>query len=106
MWIFGRLSGFIFKNNFNDNGCNNFGNVLLFQVGQTKFHRSQHCERINNVLMVSETIKPGIGGVPLVYEKPKKFLSVAARGESANLPAWLAFDKQVGVPNSNRLFAK
>lgn len=45
--------------------------------------------------ILSEKIKPGIGGVPLPYTKPKKFPSVFVREEVADLPAWIAFDKQV-----------
>ena len=45
--------------------------------------------------MLAEKIKPGIGGVPLPYTKPQKYPSLFARGEVAELPAWIAFDKQV-----------
>jgi len=76
--------------------------LLLFQVGQTKFHKSQHFERISNVPMLTEKIKPGIGGVPLPFTKPKTFPSLFAR-KDIELPAWLAFDKQVSNHNVNSL---
>jgi hypothetical protein len=51
--------------------------------------------------ILSEKIKAGIGGVPLSYTKPKKFPSVVARGEVTELPAWVAFDKQVCINNND-----
>lgn len=74
----------------------------MFQTGQPKFHKSQHFERINNVPMLTEKIKPGIGGVPLPYRKPKRFPSLFAR-KDVELPSWLAFDKQVSNHNVNSL---
>ncbi|KAJ4428509.1 hypothetical protein ANN_24551 [Periplaneta americana] len=64
-------------------------------IGQTKFHKSQHFEVYNNLPILAEKIKPGIGGIPLPYTKPKKYPSLFPRGEVAELPAWIAFDKQV-----------
>jgi hypothetical protein len=52
--------------------------------------------------MLTEKIKPGIGGVPLLYTKPKRFPSLFAR-KVTELPTWLAFDKQVGIHNVNSL---
>jgi hypothetical protein len=56
--------------------------------------------------ILSEKIKPGIGGVPLPYAKPKKFPSMFAREEVTELPAWIAFDKQVCVNNINTFLCK
>lgn len=39
--------------------------------------------------------KAGIGGVPLPGQDLKPKNSVFPRGEGANQPAWVAFDKQV-----------
>ena len=39
--------------------------------------------------------KAGIGGVPLPGQDLKPKSSVFPRGEGANQPAWVAFDKQV-----------
>jgi len=39
--------------------------------------------------------KPGIGGEPLRGQKPKPRNSNYPRGEGSNLPAWVAFDRQV-----------
>ena len=47
--------------------------------------------------MLTEKLKPGIGGVPLPYTKPYKYPSLYARGEVAELPAWIVFDKQVCI---------
>ena len=46
--------------------------------------------------MLTEKVKPGIGGVPLPYTKLKKFPALFAT-KATELPAWLAFDKQVGI---------
>ena len=51
--------------------------------------------------MLTEGAKPGIGGVPLPHTKPHKYPSLYARGEVAELPAWIAFDKQVCNLNIN-----
>ena len=39
--------------------------------------------------------KPGIGGEPLRGQKAKTKNSAYPRGEGSNLPAWVAFDRQV-----------
>jgi len=52
--------------------------------------------------MLTEKIKLGIGGVPLSFTKPKRFPSLFARKDT-ELPAWLAFDKQVSNHNVNSL---
>jgi hypothetical protein len=52
--------------------------------------------------MLTEEIKPGIGGVPLPHTKPKRVPSLFAR-KDMELPAWLAFDKQVSNHNVNSL---
>jgi hypothetical protein len=44
--------------------------------------------------MVNDT-KPGVGGQPLAGQDLRPKNSVYARGEGADRPAWVAFDKQV-----------
>jgi hypothetical protein len=56
--------------------------------------------------ILSEKIKSGIGGVPLPYTKPKKLPTMFARGEVTELPAWIAFDKQVCVSNMDTCLCK
>jgi hypothetical protein len=51
--------------------------------------------------MLTEKIKPGIGGVPLPFTKPKRFPLFARK--DIELPAWLAFDKQVSNHRVNSL---
>jgi len=65
------------------------------QVGKTKFHKSHHFDKDADVtLMVGES-KPGIGGERLPCQKiPAPHSSIPA-GESFELAAWVAFDKQV-----------
>jgi len=64
-------------------------------VGKTKFHKSHHFDKDEDVtLMVGES-KPGIGGERLPCQKmPAPHSSIPA-GDSFDLPAWVAFDKQV-----------
>lgn len=39
--------------------------------------------------------KPGIGGEPLLGQKPKPKYSVFPKGIGSDAPSWVAFDKQV-----------
>lgn len=44
---------------------------------------------------LTEADSPGIGGYPLVWATPDTTPSIYPRRECKELPAWLAFDKQV-----------
>lgn len=59
-------------------------------IGRTKFNRDFKFERINGVPTLIEKVRPDLFG-PLSDRYP----SVFARGEVADLPAWIAFDRQV-----------
>lgn len=45
-------------------------------------------------MMVGES-KPGIGGDPLLGQKPKAKFSAIPKGAGSDQPAWVAFDRQV-----------
>ncbi|XP_063223846.1 EF-hand domain-containing family member C2-like isoform X2 [Bacillus rossius redtenbacheri] len=64
-------------------------------VGQTRFHKSQHFELLRGTPVLADAFKPGIGGAPLPGSRPCKYPSVYVRGESQDLPPWIAFDKKV-----------
>ncbi|GJQ82716.1 hypothetical protein Trydic_g19726 [Trypoxylus dichotomus] len=59
-------------------------------IGRTKFNRDFKFERINGVPTLIEKVRPNLFG-PL----SDKYPSLYARGEVTELPAWIAFDKQV-----------
>lgn len=67
----------------------------MSQLGKEKFQKSHHCDTINGVPMLVGSEKPGIGGELLNGQKSKAKFSVYPRGQSSDLPAWVAFDKQV-----------
>ncbi|CAG2060773.1 unnamed protein product [Timema podura] len=71
------------------------GNSFRNNIGQTRFHKSQHFEHLNSVPILTEKLKPGIGGAPLPWSRPSKYPSIYARAEAPELPAWIVFDKQV-----------
>ncbi|XP_074657538.1 EF-hand domain-containing family member C2-like [Tubulanus polymorphus] len=71
------------------------GNVFNGNLGKQKFHKSQQFDYRNEVPMMVGAEKPGIGGEPLPGQKLKPKSSVFPRGEGADLPAWVAFDRQV-----------
>ncbi|NXK44208.1 EFHC2 protein, partial [Chauna torquata] len=64
-------------------------------LGKEKFHKSQHWGYCNNVAMLVGEDKPGIGGEPLPGQKLKPKRSVFPGEIGSDLPAWVAFDKQV-----------
>jgi DUF1126 PH-like domain len=68
---------------------------LNMQVGQTKFHKSHHFDVNNDVSLMVGAAKPGIGGERLPFQESTPNNSVIPRGSGPNLPAWVAFDKQV-----------
>jgi len=64
-------------------------------VGKTKFHKSHHFDKDEDVtLMVGES-KPGIGGERLPCQRMPAPHSSIPPGDSFDLPSWVAFDKQV-----------
>nr|CAD7408838.1 unnamed protein product [Timema poppensis] len=71
------------------------GNSFRNNIGQTRFHKSQHFEHLNSVTILTEKLKPGIEGAPLPWSRPSKYPSIYARAEAPELPAWIVFDKQV-----------
>lgn len=71
------------------------GNSFSNALGKTKFHKSHHFDVSNDVSMLVGHEKPGIGGEPLRGQKLKPKNSNYPRGEGSNLPAWVAFDRQV-----------
>ncbi|KAJ7422584.1 EF-hand domain-containing family member C2 [Willisornis vidua] len=70
------------------------GLSLRRNIGGENFHKSQHWGFCNNVPMLFEE-KPGIGGQPLLDQRPKPKYSEFPEGMGSNPPAWIAFDKQV-----------
>ncbi|XP_073918828.1 EF-hand domain-containing family member C2 [Castor canadensis] len=71
------------------------GNNFNRNVGRENFHRSQHWGICNNVRMLVTEDKPGIGGHPMLGQKVKPKYTEYPQGEGANVPSWVAFDKQV-----------
>nr|KAG5693048.1 hypothetical protein BaRGS_028808 [Batillaria attramentaria] len=67
----------------------------MYPLGKTKYHKSHHFDVANDVSMLVGEHKPGIGGEPLPFQKSKPRQSVFPKGEGSNLPAWVAFDRQV-----------
>lgn len=44
---------------------------------------------------MSDKQRPGIGGAPIYYAKPRRYPSIYARGDVSELPTWIAYDRQV-----------
>ncbi|XP_071429650.1 EF-hand domain-containing family member C2 isoform X1 [Pithys albifrons albifrons] len=70
------------------------GLSLRRNIGGENFHKSQRWGFCNKVPMLFEE-KPGIGGQPLLDQRPKPKYSEFPEGMGSNPPAWIAFDKQV-----------
>lgn len=66
-------------------------NIFFWQIGKTKFNRAVHFEWLNGVVPYL-TDKKRPGGESL-YLYP----SIYTRGEVAELPAWISYDKQVNI---------
>ncbi|XP_057261053.1 EF-hand domain-containing family member C2 isoform X1 [Pezoporus wallicus] len=64
-------------------------------IGKEKFHKSQHWGFCNNVAMLVNENKPGVGGKPLPGQKLTPKYSVFPEGMGSDAPPWVAFDKQV-----------
>ncbi|KAJ7403333.1 EF-hand domain-containing family member C2 [Pitangus sulphuratus] len=62
-------------------------------IGGENFHKPQRWGYCNNVPMLFEE-KPGIGGQPLLDQRPKPKYTEFPAGMGSNPPAWIAFDKQ------------
>jgi len=71
------------------------GNSFNKSLGKTKYHKSHHFDMANEVSMMVGAEKPGIGGEALLGQKYKPRNTVFPKGEGSNLPAWVAFDRQV-----------
>ncbi|KAF6040012.1 EFHC2 [Bugula neritina] len=71
------------------------GNNFSKNLGKEKFHKSHHFDYVNRDVAKMMEDKAGIGGVPLPGQDLTPKNSVFPRGEGANQPAWVAFDKQV-----------
>lgn len=67
------------------------------QLGKTKHHKPHHFDICNDVAMMVGETKPGIGGEPRLGQKAKPANSRIPKGEGPNLPAWVAFDRQVSI---------
>ncbi len=70
-------------------------NLLFFQLGKNKYHKSHHFDYSNDVSMLVGEEKPGIGGEPLAGQKTRPRNSAIPRGSGTAQPAWVAFDRQV-----------
>ncbi|KAG8329790.1 EF-hand domain-containing member C2 [Homalodisca vitripennis] len=70
------------------------GNSFPNNIGQTRFHKSHHFEQLE-VPYLSDKERPGIGGAPIYYSRPRRYPSIYARGDVSELPTWIAFDRQM-----------
>lgn len=71
------------------------GNSFNPSLGKGKYHKSHHFDKSNDVAMMVGEEKPGIGGDLLPGQRPRTNHSVIPRGNGPDLPAWVAFDRQV-----------
>lgn len=67
----------------------------MFQIGQSRFHKSHHFDVTSDVPYLSDKERPGIGGVPIPGRGINKYPSLYTRGDSLELPPWIVFDRQV-----------
>ncbi|KAL6080711.1 hypothetical protein STEG23_008855 [Scotinomys teguina] len=70
------------------------GICTLSLTRKEKFHKSQHWGFCNNVRMLVSEEKPGIGGELLPGQKIRPRNSIYPKGDGADAPSWVAFDKQ------------
>lgn len=69
--------------------------IFQFQLGQTRFHKSHHFDKFE-VPYLTDKERPGIGGTPLNHSKSERlYPSIYARSDVAEIPAWIAYDRQV-----------
>lgn len=71
------------------------GNSFNKNLGKTKYHLSHHFDYANDTAMMVGAEKPGVGGEALLGQKYKPRNTVFPKGDGSNLPAWVAFDRQV-----------
>ncbi|XP_005614143.3 EF-hand domain-containing family member C2 [Equus caballus] len=71
------------------------GYSLNRNVGKEKFHKPQHWGFCNNVRMLMNEDKPGIGGELCLRQKRKPKYSAFLKEMGIDAPPWVAFDKQV-----------
>ena len=71
------------------------GNEFDFNIGKEKWHKSHHFDKANNVQMWVGDRKPGIGGSVMSGQDTAPTHSSYGKGDGCNMPAWVAFDKQV-----------
>nr|XP_044619120.1 EF-hand domain-containing family member C2 [Equus asinus] len=69
--------------------------VCRKKVGKEKFHKPQHWGFCNNVRMLMNEDKPGIGGELCLRQKRKPQYSAFLKEMGIDAPPWVAFDKQV-----------
>lgn len=71
--------------------------TFTFKIGKTRFPMDPKFDFIGpGVRCLKEKVKPNMLG-PLTDKYP----SIYARGEVTEIPAWIAFDKQVRIVSSN-----
>jgi len=71
------------------------GNSFDRKLGEEKFHKSHFFDICNEQHMQTGAHRPGIGGYKIPGQViPPKFSSYP-KGEGANAPAWVAYDRQV-----------
>ncbi|KAJ8030955.1 EF-hand domain-containing family member C2 [Holothuria leucospilota] len=71
------------------------GHSFNNNLGKEKFHKSHQFDNCNDVSMLVGEHKPGIGGEPMLGQKPKPNRSNIPQGQGNAAPAWVAFDRQV-----------
>ncbi|XP_049854500.1 EF-hand domain-containing family member C2-like isoform X1 [Schistocerca gregaria] len=64
-------------------------------IGQTRFHKPHHFELYNKLPILSVREKPGIGGESVTKSESEKRINLPKPAEAPELPAWIAYDKQV-----------
>ena len=65
------------------------------QLGKQKYHLSHHFDVLNDVSLNVGEAKPGIGGDIRSDQRLPPAYSTIPRGKGSDIPAWVAFDKQV-----------
>lgn len=71
------------------------GNSFNKNLGKEKYHKSHYFDLKNDVNFLFGDDKVGIGGDPLPGQRIDAPRSHYPNGDGANVPAWVAFDKQV-----------
>ncbi|VDD74878.1 unnamed protein product [Mesocestoides corti] len=71
------------------------GNVFDRKIGKEKFHKSHYLEKKFDLGYLFHDNKPGIGGDRLPGQRIEPQTSIYPTGCNSQVPAWIAFDKQV-----------